>query len=203
MAPQKKRYVRESRGISRYSHTDEVSESIIFVHNAYTLAAEATSPIYSGLDSPAPGRRGFAAFPSSPSPPRRQRTPTSFPMVFLRPSISCYFIVSRLNSSLPPVAPVIRNALLILLPRARTYRNVWRRASCTYAGGSFQRGTAGEELRGRAARGCMQIHRVLSIKYSTQGDHVLSSAPCTPYDYLLPPGTYIAREKRKRLPSAI
>lgn len=45
-------------------------------------------------------------------------------------------------------------------------------------------------------RGCMQIHRVLSIKYSTQGDHVLSPTPCTPYVYLLLLGIRILLAKR-------
>lgn len=41
----------------------------------------------------------------------------------------------------------------------------------------------------------MQIHRVLSIKYSTQGDHVLSPTPRSTYAYLLLPGTYLVRQK--------
>jgi len=41
----------------------------------------------------------------------------------------------------------------------------------------------------------MQIHRVLSIKYSTQGDHVLSPAPRSTCAYLLLAGTYLTRQK--------
>lgn len=48
---------------------------------------------------------------------------------------------------------------------------------------------------------CMQIHRVLSIKYSTQGDHVLSPTPRSTRAYLLLPGTYLVWQKENaRLP---
>lgn len=45
----------------------------------------------------------------------------------------------------------------------------------------------------------MQIHRVLSIKYSTQGDHVLSPTPRSTCAYLLLPGTYLVWQKENAL----
>jgi len=46
---------------------------------------------------------------------------------------------------------------------------------------------------------CMQIHRVLSIKYSTQGDHVLSPTP--PLDARLFIATrYVSRVAKRECP---
>ena len=174
------------------------------MHNAYTPAAEATSPIYCGAGfSAACGERGFAAFPFPP------------PRFFSIPSISCYFIVLRLNSSFPPAPPAAPPLYVTLsslpLPlslsfsRARVRascsslsfssgaeedipKRMMARTSCTYAreDHTLDDGIAEESRDGRG-QGCMQIHRVLSIKYSAQGDHVLSPTPSTPYVYLLLP----------------
>lgn len=127
-------------------------------------------------------RSSFSPSPYGPAVP---------PFVSTRPSISCYFIVLRLNSG-----------------SHRLYR-----FHVTYARVSS---TCKEtHIRVRSSRGdtpdnthihtqmyplvrrevCMQIHRVLSIKYSTQGDHVLSPTPRSTRAYLLLPGTYLVWQK--------
>lgn len=211
MAPRGKSYSRASEpgGLAAFrvipiqtKYPRALSSCIMHTHRQQ----KQPPPFTAGLDSPRPGgERGFAAFPFPP------------PRFFSIPSISCYFIVLRLNSSFPPAPPaalsVVRNAFLSLslfLSRVHTRdshlarcsslsfssgaeedipKRMMAHTSCTYAreDHTLDDGIA-EESRDGAGQGCMQIHRVLSIKYSAQGDHVLSPTPSTPYVYLLLPG---------------
>lgn len=119
-----------------------------------------------------------------------------------RPSISCYFIVLRLNSGSHRLYR-FHLRMLAFLPHARKH---------TLRVGSSRGDTPDNthththtltrvhihtdvSARSVGREVCMQIHRVLSIKYSTQGDHVLSPTPRSTRAYLLLPGTYLVWQK--------
>lgn len=134
-------------------------------------------------------RSSFSPSPYGPAAPL---------FVSSRPSISCYFIVLRLNSG---------------SHRLYRFHVTYARVFFHMQGNTHPRYGARAEIPGQYTHPrrcirllvgrevCMQIHRVLSIKYSTQGDHVLSPTPRSTRAYLLLPGTYLVWQKENaRLP---
>lgn len=139
-------------------------------------------------------RSSFSPSPYGPAAPL---------FVSSRPSISCYFIVLRLNSGSHRLYRFhVTYARVFFHMQGNTYprtKLTWRYPDNTHTHTRAHQHRCIRPLVGREV--CMQIHRVLSIKYSTQGDHVLSPTPRSTRAYLLLPGTYLVWQKENaRLP---